>query len=132
MLLAILHFLEKDPSIKQDNLRYKPVANGRIAMRKIDGKHLAFHVLVALYFIWVAVFGVLIGMAMANAFGPNNPALGSVFMTWILLNFFTGSALFVVIRMFRYSTLLVKFITYSYILMALAGIAAVVVITNGT
>ena len=101
-------------------------------MRKIDGKHLAFHVLVALYFIWCAVFGVLIGMAVANAFGANNPALAGAFMTWILLNFFMGSALFVVIRMFRYATLLVKIITYSYILMALAGIAAVVIITGGT
>lgn len=101
-------------------------------MRKIDGKHLAFHVLVALYFIWIVVFGVLIGMALANSFGIDNPALADAFRTWIVLNFFMGCALFVVIRMFRYTTILVRIVTYSYIFIALAGIATVVILAANT
>jgi len=97
-------------------------------MKKYDGKHFIFHVLVALYFIWVVVFMVLIAMAMANVSGADSPALDRAFMTWILVNFLTGSALFIVIRMFRYGTMLVKIITYSYIFLALGGIAAVAAI----
>lgn len=97
-------------------------------MRKIDGKHLAFHVLVALYFIWVAVFVILISLAIANVSAAGSPLLDKAFMTWILVNFLTGSALYIVIRMFRHNTMMVKIITYSYIFLALAGIGAVAVI----
>ena len=97
-------------------------------MKKFDGRHFIFHVLVALYFIWVVVFAALISMAMANISGADSPLLDKAIMTWILVNFLTGSALYIVIKLFRYTTMLVRIITYSYIFLALAGIAAVAVI----
>lgn len=99
-------------------------------MKKFDSKHLAFHVLVALYFIWIIVFGVLMYMAIANAYGPANKNLTQLFTEWIFLNLIMGSVLFMVIRVFRNRTVLNKIILFSYILMALASIITVVIIGN--
>lgn len=100
-------------------------------MKKIDSRHLAFHVVVALYFIWILVFGTLLGMALVNAFGTNaNPAVGMLFMEWISTNLVMGSALFIVIRLFRNRTLLDKIVLYSYCLMAVVAVGVVIYINS--
>ena len=100
-------------------------------MKKIDSRHLAFHILVALYFIWITVFSILLAMALINAYGTkNNPSLSILFMEWISTNLIMGSALFIVIRLFRNRTLLDKIVLYSFCFMAIAAIAVVLVI-NG-
>lgn len=99
-------------------------------MRKIDSKHIAFHALVALYFIWVVVFSTLLGMALVNAYGPHDVTLTFLFTKWIFMNLITGSALYIVIRLFRNRTLLDKIVLWSFIVMAIAAIVVVVLIEN--
>ena len=99
-------------------------------MRKIDSKHIAFHILVALYFIWVVVFGVLMGMALVNAYGPHDIALTILFTKWIFMNLVMGSALYIVIRMFRNRTFLDKMVFWSFIFMAIASIVVVVLMES--
>lgn len=99
-------------------------------MRKIDSRHIAFHVLVALYFIWMAVFSVLMGMALANAYGKQDPTLALLFTKWISMNLIMGSALYISIRLFRNRTLLDKIIMGSFIFMAIASIVVVMLIAN--
>lgn len=99
-------------------------------MRKFDVRHLAFHVLVALYFIWMAVFGVLMVMALANAFNKTQATLSILFTQWIFMNLIMGAALFVVIRMFRNRTLLDKIILGSFVFMAIASVIVVIIIEN--
>ncbi|MHA3786673.1 hypothetical protein ACX0HA_00575 [Flavobacterium hauense] len=97
-------------------------------MRKIDSKHIAFHALVALYFIWMVVFSILMGMALANAYGGRDATLAYLFTKWIFLNLIMGSVLYIVIRLFRNRTLLDKIILGSFIFIALASIIVVVLI----
>ena len=99
-------------------------------MRKIDSKHVAFHTLVALYFMWVVVFGVLMGMALANAYGPHDITLMFVFTKWIFMNLIMGSVLYIVIRLFRNRTMLDKIVFWSFIFMAMASIVVVALIQN--
>ena len=99
-------------------------------MRKFDVRHLAFHVLVALYFIWIAVFGTLMGMAVANALDQNQATLSALFTQWIFMNLIMGTALFVVIRMFRNRTLLDKIIFGSYVFLAAASVIVVILIES--
>jgi len=100
-------------------------------MKKIDSRHLAFHVVVALYFIWITVFAILLGMALVNTYGSaSNPALGMLFMEWIATNLIMGSALFIVIRLFRNRTLLDKIILYSHCFMAVAAVSVVLIINS--
>ncbi|MCO6148459.1 hypothetical protein [Flavobacterium sp. NRK1] len=92
-------------------------------MRKIDSRHLVFHILVALYFIWMVVFAILLGMAVYNTYGNRaNSSLSMLFRDWILTNLVMGSVLFMVIRMFRNRTLLDKIIFYSFCFMGTASI----------
>lgn len=97
-------------------------------MKKFDVRHLAFHVLVALYFIWMAVFGTLMGMALVNNFSENQTTLSLLFTQWIFMNLIMGTALFLVIRMFRNRTVLDKIIFGSYIFLALASVIVVLLI----
>ncbi|MFL9836366.1 hypothetical protein ABS768_02580 [Flavobacterium sp. ST-75] len=86
-------------------------------MRKLDVKHAAFHVLVAVYFLWVIVIGVLVAMAMYNYINTVDAGLNQVFFKWIIYNFLTGTMLLAVIRMFRQNKNLKKVILYSYTFM---------------
>lgn len=69
-------------------------------------------------------------MALKNVYGPENIELSVLFVKLIFLNLVMGSALFVVIRMFRYITALNKVVFYSYIFMAIAAIITVVIVNN--
>ena len=93
-------------------------------MKKIDFKHAAFHVLVGVYFLWVAVFTVLISMSISNSISNINPQLGGLFSLWTLFNLFMGTVLFVVIRLFRKKGMLSKIIATSYIFILIAGIVS--------
>lgn len=99
-------------------------------MRKVDSKHIAFHVVVALYFLWIMVFCALMGMALTNAYGRQDGSLTLLFTKWIFMNLIMGSALYIVIRLFRNRTLLDKIVFWSFILMAVASIVVVVLIGN--
>lgn len=99
-------------------------------MRNIDSKHIAFHVLVALYFIWLAVFGALLGMALVNAYETHDAALTLLFTKWIFMNLVMGSALYLAIRMFRNRTMLDRIIFWSFIVMAAVSIVVFVLIGN--
>lgn len=94
----------------------------------IDKKHVAFHVLVAVYFIWALVFSALIGLAVANTYGMENPQMSIILGNWLLANLAMGSLLYIVIKMFRYKTTLLKAITVSYFVLATISIIAQVVI----
>lgn len=94
-------------------------------MKKVDYRHIAFHVLIALYFIWAVVFTALIAMAVINVYSLASPQIVSAFMLWILFNLIMGTALFVVIRLFRSKKVVGKIVFYSYFLLALASLVIV-------
>jgi len=91
-------------------------------------KHIAFHVLVGVYFMWLVVFGALITMAIINEFGQQNYELSRAFIVWIFFNLVMGTVLFIVIRLFRNSGLLNKLILYTYYFMAAATVTTVLII----
>ena len=99
-------------------------------MKKVDSRHIAFHTLVGLYFIWIVVFGALMVMAVANAYGRHDAVLALLFTKWIFMNLVMGSALYIVIRMFRNRTLLDRIVFWSFIVLATASIIVVVLIEN--
>ncbi|MBF01486.1 hypothetical protein [Flavobacterium coralii] len=87
-------------------------------MSRLDYKHTAFHILIAVYFIWFAITGTLIGMALINLYDTGNTDLNPAFTAMLLLNLVMGTVLFAVIRLFRNRTLLGKVVKYSYVFMA--------------
>ena len=95
--------------------------------RKIDKKHIAFHVLVAVYFIWALIFCTLIGTAI-TAYSTGKLELANILGNWLLANLAMGSLLYIVIKMFRYKTRLLKGITVSYFVLATLSIIAQVII----
>ena len=98
-------------------------------MPRIDYKHIAFHVLVALYFIWAAVFGVLVVLSFTNSLGPANTAIDELFLPLMGLNLLMGTVLVFVIRLFRNRPLLTKIIAYTFGVIAAASIVAVILIS---
>lgn len=101
-------------------------------MKKFDYKHAAFHVLIALYFIWALVFMVLISMAVITVSGTAASAeLVSMLMIWIFFNLIIGTALFLVIRLFRNSSLVNKVVFYVYFVLASLSVATVLYIRQG-
>ena len=97
-------------------------------MKNYDIKHIAFHVLVALYFIWLPVFGVLLYLALNDTLNTANVSLSKIFLTWIFLNLIMGSALFFVIQLFQKKNLVNKIIRVSYITMTVLAITITTVI----
>jgi len=97
-------------------------------MKNYDIKHIAFHVLVALYFIWLPVFGVLLYLALNDTLNTANVSLSKIFLTWIFLNLIMGSALFFVIQLFQKKNLVNKIIRVSYITMTVVAITITTVI----
>lgn len=101
-------------------------------MKKIDFKHTAFHVLVAVYFLWFIVYAVLAFMALSNVYGAANPALTDIFFLWLVLNLFMGTVLFIVIRLFGNRSLLNRVIFYTFIFMFGAAITTIFIVKGGT
>jgi hypothetical protein len=101
-------------------------------MSKIDTRHIVFHILIALYLIWIVVYAALLAIAIINVFGSDNIALTRVFMLWIFLNLLMGSVLFIVIRLFRNKTILNRLVLYSYCIMGAASIITVIIIRSYT
>lgn len=97
-------------------------------MQKLDIKHIVFHTLIAVYFIWLVVYASLITIALINAFGNGDAALAQAFTVWIFFNLLMGSILFIVIRLYTISPLLNRILLYSYCGIATAAIATVLFI----
>jgi len=99
-------------------------------MKNYDFKHVAYHVLVGLYFMWLLVFSVLLSMGFNHTISGGNPQLSQVYPVWICLNFIMGTSVFIVLRLFRNHTFLSKIINYSYYVVILAAIVTVFLIMN--
>nr|WP_322624605.1 hypothetical protein [uncultured Flavobacterium sp.] len=99
-------------------------------MKQIDAKHLAYHVLIALYFIWLPVFAILLGMAVNSAVLQTDFSMGGVLLLWMSLNLVIGTSLYFVIRLFEKHGMLYRFISYSYYFLALLSVTVVVLIVN--
>lgn len=99
-------------------------------MNKLDVRHIAYHVLIGLYFVWLAVFSALIAMALVNFYESHNNDLGRIFMVWILFNLIMGTALYLVIRLFRKKNTLYKMIFYTYFFMVAATVTTVLIISG--
>ncbi len=97
-------------------------------MKKIDYKHIAFHTIVAFYFIWFIVFTILNIIALINFFGAMDSILNDMLITLILLNFFMGAALFFVFKLFRNRSVLNKIIKYSFGIMSALSLTTILVI----
>lgn len=98
-------------------------------MPRIDYKHIAFHVLVALFFIWAAVFGALVTLSLTNTLGGANTAIDELFLPLMGLNLLMGTVLVIVIRLFRNRSLLNKIITYTFGVITAASLVAVILIS---
>ncbi|MCW4467424.1 hypothetical protein OGH69_00455 [Flavobacterium sp. MFBS3-15] len=91
-------------------------------MKRFDVKHTVFHILVGLYFIWAFIFAALLAMAISNTVEPRNSELTGMFPVWILMNLVMGSALYVVMRMFRSKDVINKAVRVSFIALAAAAL----------
>jgi hypothetical protein len=106
-------------------------------MKNYDVRHIAYHVLVGLYFIWVPVFGVLLFLALHNTLAADSVALtveslslSKIFLTWIFLNLLMGSALFAVIQLFQQKNLLNKIIRFSFYAIAVVSVTITLLIVG--
>ncbi len=97
-------------------------------MKNYDIKHIAYHVLVALFFIWIVVYATLIYLTLGNYYSGRNLQLSKIALSWIALNFFMGTALFIVIGQFRKQTVLSRAIRYGYFVMAAASVTTVLIL----
>lgn len=98
---------------------------------KADSTHKAYRIVVVVYFVWLAVYASLIGLALANSIGnAANPFLSRLFMQWMFFNLIMGTALFIVIRLFKRHTALTKVMFYSYYFVAAATLTTVLIIRN--
>lgn len=99
-------------------------------MKEIDVKHLAYHVLVALYFIWLAIFSVLVVFALNSTLSAVNPDLTKILLLWLLLNIVIGSTLFFVIRLFNSNRVIYRIILYTYFTMVIACVCTMILASN--
>ncbi|MXN89917.1 hypothetical protein GR160_01645 [Flavobacterium sp. Sd200] len=99
-------------------------------MKNLDLKHLAFHVLVGLYFIWLAVFGILLYITFDSILANSNENASRLLLMWVSLNFVMGTSIYMVIRLFRNRTVLAKVIFYSYAVVAIIAVATVFLLLN--
>jgi len=99
-------------------------------MRELDVKHVAYHVLVGLYFIWLPVFAILIALTINSTVYMGNMELSKILLLWIFLNLVIGTSLFAVIRLFGRNQKLGKVIVYSYYVMAAASVTTVLITIN--
>jgi len=83
-------------------------------MKNYDLKHISYHVLVGLYFIWLPVFGILLCMALNSILGDGDAGLAKIFVVWISLNLIMGTSLFAVLQLYRNRSLAAKIIWYTY------------------
>ncbi|KGO84891.1 hypothetical protein Q765_19180 [Flavobacterium rivuli WB 3.3-2 = DSM 21788] len=99
-------------------------------MKNYDLKHVAYHILVGLYFMWLVVFGILLSMGLNSAFGGGSLQLLQIYPVWISLNFIMGTSVFVVLRLFRNRTFLSRIINYSYYVVIIAALITLLLIMN--
>jgi hypothetical protein len=99
-------------------------------MKNYDLKHIAFHVLVGLYFIWFCVFGVLLTTAGKNVFVSGSPNIANLLLVWISLNFIMGIPLFIVLQLYKNRSLLNRIIQYSFYGIASIAVCIVFLILN--
>lgn len=99
-------------------------------MKEIDAKHMAYHVLAGLYFIWLPLFIMLHFMAYNNVMHQDNTALGRLLVMWLSLNLVIGTSLFFVLRLFGKRTMLAYVISYSYYIMAAVSVVALSLLFN--
>jgi hypothetical protein len=108
-------------------MRYM-VQHSKFIMKNYDIKHILYHVLVAIYFIWVPVFAVLLGMSVKSSFDGAGVQLIKILLVWIMVNLVMGTALFVVMQQFHKKTILSRIIFYSYFILAAASVTTVLII----
>lgn len=93
-----------------------------LIMKVVDKRHLVYHVLVALYFVWLIVLGGLLAMAFLNYSNYGSYQLTRAIKLWILFNLTMGTLLLAVIRLFRKAGHLSRIIFYSYFIMVILTI----------
>lgn len=96
-------------------------------MKELDVKHLAYHVLISLYFIWLPVFCILLGLAICTTVYTADLHLGKILLLWVFLNLVIGTSLFAVLRLFDVRRRLDKVVSYSYYIMAAASVTTVMI-----
>lgn len=94
-------------------------------MKEIDAKHLAYHVLIGLYFVWLSLFFVLQFMAYNAIINEADTALGRLLLLWLSLNLVIGTSLFLVIKLFGKRQVLYRVVSGSYYVMA--GLCVIVI-----
>ena len=99
-------------------------------IQKYDLKHIAFHVLAGLYFIWLLLFCILVSMAISTVLNEADSSLRTVYLVWVSLNFIMGTSLFTVIQLFKNKTITNRLIFYTYIAAAIATAFTVIFIMN--
>ncbi|MFP9113763.1 hypothetical protein ACLI1A_07455 [Flavobacterium sp. RHBU_3] len=94
-------------------------------MKQIDAKHLAYHTLLGMYFLWLAVFSTLLGLFVNNVLEHNFGQICKLLLLWILLNSVIGTSLYMVIRLFSKKGWLYRFVLFSYIVAIVVCVAAI-------
>jgi hypothetical protein len=99
-------------------------------MRELDVKHLAYHVLVSLYFIWLPLFTILIGLEINCKVSAHDGGVDKILLLWIFLNLIIGTSLFSVLKLFGLNERLGKIISYSYCILASVCVGTVIFALN--
>ncbi|QYJ68293.1 hypothetical protein [Flavobacterium litorale] len=97
-------------------------------MGRLDYKHIAFHIIVAFYFIWLLVFIALVVLTLVNFFSIMDTTLNNMLTTMIVLNLFMGTALYLVFKLFRNKSVLNKVVKYSFGFISVVSLTAVAII----
>lgn len=100
-------------------------------MKEIDAKHLAYHTLLGLYFLWLAIFSTLLLLYVNSLVTTGTGQICRLLLLWILLNVVIGTSLFMVIRLFNNKGWLFKFVIITYITAIAVCVAAITAGLNG-
>ncbi|MCR5862947.1 hypothetical protein LRS05_12735 [Flavobacterium sp. J372] len=96
-------------------------------MNKIDTKHIAFHVLAALYFIWLPLFTILLSLLFYYIYEDYNTIIITTVLPTLFINLIMGALLMFVLRLFKSHLKLIFFVRISYYIALCFSIISVVV-----
>lgn len=83
-------------------------------MNKVDSKHIAFHVLAALYFIWLPLFTALVSLLFYNIYNAYDCTVIYALLPTLFTNLIMGALLMFVLRLFKSHPKLTSFVRISY------------------
>lgn len=83
--------------------------------KKIDYKHITYHIIIALYFLWLIIFITLLTITLVNIFNVLDSKVASTLTSLIIFNVLMGAALYLVFRLYNTTSRIARIINYTFI-----------------